>query len=334
MDETFSLHTWKDHFENSKTMLTSRDQLSISQFIIYSPVLLISIYLTLRNRWKRLQWPYIATLATIRIIGSILAIKASQSSDADFVTTAAILNGVGLSPLVLTMLGFVQELCIKVNKSTLAKNLHWLHLPILLALPLLIIGILKLFSTTSTPASIKTLGKILTALALAQFTLTFLLLALASIYTTTLLYRHRYPAPSNHNHSHKYTKTESFAVIAVNAMIPLIILRLVYAACAFFVEGTHMFRPNGGSVAVLVVMSVGPENLVVLLGLGVGVLERRRERGRGGRDGMGSEDGEEEEEEEEGGDRSQLHRRLVSEPDGERGKVIGVESERVGTQEM
>src|SRR3954451_18536460 len=102
-------------------------------------------------------------------------------------------------------------------------------------------------------------------------------------------------------------------------MIPLIILRLVYAACAFFVEGMHMFRPNGGSVAVLVVMSVGPENLVVLLGLGVGVLERRRGRGRGGRDGMGREEGEGE-----GGDRSQLHRRLVSEPDGERGKVIGM----------
>lgn len=126
----------------------------------------------------------------------------------------------------------------------------------MVALPLVIVGVLQLFGTGT--ASHKSTGRILAATGLAQFITVFLIQAAVTLFISL-----KFQA--------SFEKSRML-VVAVNCMVPLILLRLTYAVLSFFVTSTGIFSPNEGSLAVQVVMSVLPENLVAVLGLALGLL--------------------------------------------------------------
>jgi hypothetical protein len=54
-------------------------------------------------------------------------------------------------------------------------------------------------------------------------------------------------------------------------MTPLLLLRLLYSALAFFVTSTTSFSPSQGNVVAQVWLSIVPENAIALLAVGWGL---------------------------------------------------------------
>ena len=93
-------------------MLPSDESLAIAQLAIYVPVLFVSTVVVIRHGFhKQLGWIFLAILATVRIIGSGFEIAAVENphSSTD-VEWGAILQSVGISPLLLASLGLLKRI--------------------------------------------------------------------------------------------------------------------------------------------------------------------------------------------------------------------------------
>ena len=156
--------------------------------------------------------------------------------------------------------------CTSTHHYRLAKLTLLLHILIPAAVPLLIMGILKLFSTSSL-----TLGRILTAIGLAIFFQVHVLQTSITLHVWNGTY-------SNRGGSSPKPTPLPYLAATIVAMSVFIMLRLVYATLAYFVTGTNTFSPTKGSMAVQVVMAIVPENAVALMAVGWGILAWRRER--------------------------------------------------------
>jgi hypothetical protein len=135
----------------------------------------------------------------------------------------------------------------------LAKIAILLHAVIFSAVPLLLVGILKLFSGQDG----KLLGRVLTALGLAIFLQVYLVQTLIALYA--------------HRKNGKQNSLSSLAMV-IFIMTPLLLLRLLYSALAFFVTSTKTFSPSQGSMVAQVLLSIVPENVIAVLAIGWGLL--------------------------------------------------------------
>jgi hypothetical protein len=89
--------------------MSPHDSLAVAEAIIYGGVALpISIFLWVREEWRRCDWMFVFLLASIRIIGSILQLVEDESGPRNKPIT--IVNGTGLSPLLGIMLMLVHRL--------------------------------------------------------------------------------------------------------------------------------------------------------------------------------------------------------------------------------
>jgi hypothetical protein len=139
----------------------------------------------------------------------------------------------------------------------LAKIATLLHVVIFGTVPLLIVGILKLFGAEDG----KVLGRILTAIGLAIFFQVYI------VQTFLALYAYKTSEKQN---------VLSYLAITIFVMTPLLLLRLLYSALAFFVTSSTTFSPSQGSMAAQVLLSIVPENSIALLALGWGLLTWKR----------------------------------------------------------
>lgn len=88
------------------TMLTPRTDLSVAILAYYVPSLILSVYVCWRQEFGRqLGWIYLAILGIVRMVGSAINICTISNPDASLTDTAAVLQSVGLSSLLLAMLG-------------------------------------------------------------------------------------------------------------------------------------------------------------------------------------------------------------------------------------
>jgi hypothetical protein len=145
--------------------------------------------------------------------------------------------------------------CKIARNNRLANITIFLHIVTLGAIPLLIVGILKLFQSSSD----KTLGRILAAIGLAIFLQIYLVQSFVAIYvynTSSMLKK----------------KPSSYLAMALFAMTPLLLLRLLYSALSFFVTSSTTFNPVIGSIAAQVLLAVLPENLIALCAVGWGLV--------------------------------------------------------------
>lgn len=132
-----------------------------------------------------------------------------------------------------------------------------LHIVVFSAVPLLVVGILKLFGGDDG----KVLGRILTAIGLAIFLQVYI------VQTFLALYAYK---------TSEKQKPLSYLAITIFVTTPLLLLRLLYSALAFFVTSSTTFSPSQGSMAAQVLLSIVPENSIALLAVGWGLLIWKR----------------------------------------------------------
>ena len=91
--------------------LTARNQLSIAQIIFYAPTLVISVYLFRRHGFgHNVAWFYLFGFAAIREASSALelaTVSRQVAQNTDLVTAGIILQNVGVSPLMLVVMGLL-----------------------------------------------------------------------------------------------------------------------------------------------------------------------------------------------------------------------------------
>ena len=91
-------------------MVTDREGLSVGILIFYLPVLFISSFVAFKHGFGRQAgWVFLIFLALARIIGSICEIVSVSSPSRGVITAYVILSSVGLSPLILAMLGLLKR---------------------------------------------------------------------------------------------------------------------------------------------------------------------------------------------------------------------------------
>jgi hypothetical protein len=89
--------------------MSPHDALAIAELVIYGSVALpTSLYLWAKEGWRRFEWMFVFLLASIRIIGSILQLK--DDDDGPPNKAVAVVNGIGLSPLIGISLMLVHRL--------------------------------------------------------------------------------------------------------------------------------------------------------------------------------------------------------------------------------
>ena len=85
-------------------MLDSNSQLSVSYLVIYSIVAIPMIYnLIVHGKYGILGWAYLLAFCVLRMTGAGLQLSNPSSS------TAEVLVGIGVSPLILAVLGILHE---------------------------------------------------------------------------------------------------------------------------------------------------------------------------------------------------------------------------------
>jgi hypothetical protein len=89
--------------------MSPRDSLAIAEVIIYSGIAVpIGLYLWAKEGWRRFEWMFVFLLASIRIVSSVLQLVGDETGPPD--KSIAIVNGIGLSPLIGIMLMLVHRL--------------------------------------------------------------------------------------------------------------------------------------------------------------------------------------------------------------------------------
>jgi hypothetical protein len=100
-------------------MHSTQEGIAIAQLCIYSPIFLLTLVVVFYHGFARQSgWIYLALFCIVRIAGSAIKIESvSNPSDVDDQKWAAILQSVGLSPLLLASLGLLKRITDLVTNS-------------------------------------------------------------------------------------------------------------------------------------------------------------------------------------------------------------------------
>lgn len=91
--------------------LDGRGGIAIAELIVYSPCLLVSVFLCAKFGFQRASgWIYTVIFCLARIIGSGFQLSTYSNPSVSSYTGAFILNGIALSPLLLATLGILSRL--------------------------------------------------------------------------------------------------------------------------------------------------------------------------------------------------------------------------------
>ena len=261
-------------------MLPSDESLAIAQLAIYVPVLFASIVVVIRHGFhKQLGWIFLAILAIVRIIGSgfeIAAVKNPHNS-AD-IEWGAILQSVGISPLLLASLGLlkriidetpthvssnsgfqipllafsvVAQLSKRLTKNAPASSrrgqvIQLLYLPCTIAFILCIVGGTDL---ASAKPSDQHSGKSLLKAGIILFVVVYAALFLITILTA--------------RDFNRIIPGERRIFIVVLAALPLLGTRILFGVLSIFLND-KTFAIFGGNIAARVLLAVVEEFLVVI----------------------------------------------------------------------
>jgi hypothetical protein len=89
--------------------MSPHNSLAIAEIIFYDGIILpISLFLWVKEGWCRFEWMFVFLLATVHTIGSILQLLKNEIGAPN--KSIAIVNGIGLSPLIGIMLMLVHRL--------------------------------------------------------------------------------------------------------------------------------------------------------------------------------------------------------------------------------
>ncbi|KAL9607983.1 MAG: hypothetical protein Q9167_007155 [Letrouitia subvulpina] len=237
--------------------ISDHTALAIAELVFYIPALHVAVFVCFRHGWGRFgAWFFIGNLALMRIVGGILSIVANNNHDLSLIITAAVLNGIGLSLLLLSMLSMLK----RVNEGIASGGIpafifNLLHIPIIIATAIAAYGSVKLYSED---VSKHEKGRNLCRVGIVIFLLVFIFFVLLNAYTFL--------------RSSSVRPGENRILLATGASLPFIAVRIVYTLLAFFVTGSNTFSLRNGSIAVQAAMSVAEEWVTVILYLAAGIL--------------------------------------------------------------
>jgi len=92
-------------------MVSTEEAIAIAEICVYIPVFLLTIIVVLRHGFqKQLGWIYLAIFSLIRIAGAGFEIgKVHDPTNKTDIEWSAILQSVGLSPLLMASLGLLKR---------------------------------------------------------------------------------------------------------------------------------------------------------------------------------------------------------------------------------
>ncbi|RAK95444.1 uncharacterized protein BO80DRAFT_497765 [Aspergillus ibericus CBS 121593] len=232
--------------------MSASEHLDIANLVFYAIISLPAIYcLITHGKHGLLGWGYVLAMCGLRLAGNAMALNAAHHHQIN--ATAAIINGIGLSPLLMAATGLLHEANHSIRK----------HLPALLNIwgylitHIVIAGGIGLAAASKGNETLLHVGLII--------------FATGWVFVGALVWFSR----TVDAHSRRLGE-ERQILLAVTISMPLIGVRIIYAIATAF--ATDSF--DGGSLPVRIIFGTLPEYLVMLLYVGVGIATRNLARSR------------------------------------------------------
>ncbi|KFY02580.1 hypothetical protein V490_00456 [Pseudogymnoascus sp. VKM F-3557] len=252
-------------------MLDSRGDLAAVVLALWCPLFLVALWVVRRHGFDRQAgWIFIVFLAAIRITGSSMELASESTPQTWLIVASAILQSVGLSPLLFALLGILSQVFEASNpgQRVVVIGLNTLRLMILTGFIMAIVGGVKAYIPNSS-ASDLSMGKILIKVAVGLFTASFV----AQVY---LIAKTRFIAPSSGAHKTTEIRLLAFAA-AVSA--PFIATRVAYSTIGAFSNDSPQFNPVTGNVVILACMALLMELIATFIYLAIGCFIDPSEKG-------------------------------------------------------
>jgi hypothetical protein len=260
--KVFQVSTFQHHhiylsrliYRRPKMTIDYRDGVSIGLIAVYLPALAIATYLAVHHGFNRSAgWMFLIIFCLARIIGASMQLATiSAPNDTSLYTGYAILESIGLSPLMLAALGLLSRLLESINRtiqtSISIRALKLIEILIMVGFILAIVGGVNAGNTFSktgnfTPSSLSKVGIVL-------FTLSYIALVLSTIFI----------APSVEHAAHG----EKRILTAVVISLPFLLVRLFYSIISTFTTNIN-FNNMRGSVTVQLFVAFVEELIVVVV---------------------------------------------------------------------
>jgi hypothetical protein len=109
-------------------MVATAEIIAIAEVCVYIPIFILTIIVLFRHGFqKQLGWIYLAIFAAIRAAGAGFKISSEISPNKTNIEWAAILQSVGLSPLLLASMGLLKRITDEVSNHTRSEQSHALQ---------------------------------------------------------------------------------------------------------------------------------------------------------------------------------------------------------------
>jgi hypothetical protein len=243
---------------------------------VYTPALAIAILLAVRHGFKRSSgWLYLIIFSLARLIGGALQLATiSDPTNIGLLIGANILQTIGLSPLILVMLGLLTRVLISIRQTRdtviIPRHIRIAQILVLIGLILGIVGGIKMGDIISEAVQE---GKIInytipgeSQAGLALMTAGFGILVIASAMSAAQI--------------SAAEPGEKRLLLAIGLAMPFVLVRLIFSAMATF-DNNPDFRSFGGTTkypGLLVGMAVVMEMVAVAIFEVVGLTLQRASR--------------------------------------------------------
>lgn len=256
------------------------NQVAIAEICVYVPALAIAIVLALRHGFRRSSgWLFVILFCLIRIIGAAMQLATiNDPTNSSLYVGAFTLNSIGLSALILIMLGLTTRLSQSIQQSQNLlinpRSLRLVQTVVMVGLILGIVGGTKMGDQISdifahpgqtTTYDVPELSKVGTGLMIAGYGI--LVIANASL---GMQISHAEPG-------------EKRLLLAVATAMPFVLVRLIFSALASFTTNRN-FRSFGGSpdyIKYFIGMAVVMEMVAIAIFEGVGLTLQKVPKKRG-----------------------------------------------------
>ena len=234
--------------------LDYRNKVSIAVIAFYVPILLLAIYLLVRQGLHRnAGYVYIVMFSIARILGSGLELGTeSDPSNKSLYVGYAVLVSIGLSPLLLSIMGILGRVLesIKRTKQVVLNEmyLYGIHIIVILALILSIVGINKLPDGAIFSGQYSQPKESIASSAL--FIVAYVLIAAVTAYLGL--------------HISSARAEEKRLLIGVFLSLPFLLVRLIYS-CVATLGNVHSFNAFTGEVTIFLCMALIEEYITVFI---------------------------------------------------------------------
>ncbi|KAJ5183505.1 hypothetical protein N7492_001121 [Penicillium capsulatum] len=233
-------------------MTNSTEALELAQLAFYALATIPAFYCFVSHgKHGLVGWLYVIAMCGLRLVGNGMAYHAASTGKPN--ATAAIINGIGLSPLLLAALGILHE-----SNHSIQQTLPSFLGGFGLLIPHMVIaGGIGLAAASHANSKLLEAGLVVFAMGWV------LVVALVALSWKA-------------NSARRRLDDEKKLLVAVAVAMPLIGVRIIYAVATAFADNSA----SGGSLPVRVIFGTLPEFLVMITYLSGGLVTHKLARNR------------------------------------------------------